>query len=215
MRPRIKIILAEDQQLTRQGYISLLETERNIEIIGEAENGVKLIEMLSFKSPDIILMDIEMPEMDGICAAKSIREKYPQIRIIFLSMYFEFGFLEEFKNRGYNGFLPKDADIDCLVEAINKTFDLGNSFDISERLMKKLSEKKISKLSYLKKIDLTLRELEVLDLLCNGKSNKEIAAILNVCDRTVEHHKTSLFRKTNSSSNAALISLGLKSGLGL
>lgn len=214
MLKRIKIIVAEDHSIVRQGLISLLKTFNEIKIIGEGENGIQILEILKEKQPDIIITDIEMPLMNGYELAKIICEKYPNIKVIFLSMYYSSSFAIEMIENGVSCCLPKEVKIETLIEAIKRVYTEGyylnpklNSFIISEIM----SSKRFN--SIRNQLALNEREIEVLKLICEGKINKEIGVKLHLTPATIDFYRQSIKRKTELSSVAELVKYAIKNGI--
>lgn len=207
MSQKIKIILADDHRIFRDGIISLLSDKKEIEIIDVASDGEELLEKLKHTIPDIIILDINMPKISGLEAAKKIKEETPCVKICILSMFTNQEFALNALNIGIDGFLPKDISKNELLDAIyaiNKGEKYFNRL-ISENLL----------LSYVKnqnekKEELTSRELEILKLVAEGYSNKEVAANLSISNRTVECHKNNIMKKFNVNSTSELIIYAIK-----
>ncbi|MBC7998208.1 MAG: response regulator transcription factor [Leptolyngbya sp.] len=189
---RIRIILVDDQSLIRDGLKMLLSNEVDLEIIGEAANGLEACRLVDSCCPDVILMDLRMPLMDGIKATKAILEKYPQVRVLILTTFDDEEYLLGSLRAGASGYLLKDTPIIQLAAAIRSVHH-GNSL-LSTDVMSKLlgSVKQISvSVSHFNKL-LTEREMQVFSLVGQGKTNLEIALDLNLTEGTVKNYITKI-----------------------
>jgi len=207
-----KIIIVDDHLIFRKGLSLLLNEIPNINVIGEASNGVELLNLLNMLSPDLIFMDIKMPEMNGIETTKLVLERFPHIKIFALSMFGEEEYLQSMIEAGADGFILKKAEKEEIENAINfaregKSYFSYVLFDI---LVKKFGNSKNPNDEEKKEDDfvnpkLSHRELEVLQLICKGCSNIEIAQILFISPRTVDGHKANILSKTGVKNTANLI----------
>lgn len=211
---KIRLIVTEDQELLRKSFISLLKEDIQLEIIAEAANGKELIEILKTKETDIVLLDIEMPVMNGMEALNIICKRFPNVKVIMLSMYGGAAFISEFMAKGARAYLPKNCDPDTLFEAIHIVNSEGYYFDkdVSVAMLKGLQrEKSINPL--LDELSLSEREIVILKEICAGKTIKEIAGILKVSTSTVDFHKGNVYKKTKSKSLIDLLKYSLKNGI--
>ncbi|MDD3739831.1 MAG: response regulator transcription factor [Bacteroidales bacterium] len=212
MKDKIKIIIVDDHEIFRNGLKMVLGKLSYSELIGEAKNGVEFLELLKKSIPDIVLLDIEMPVMNGIEAAKSALEKYPNLNIIALTMFNDDEYIKSMMDVGVKGFLIKNINKDTLDKAILTVVNGGNYY--SEELFEFFSKQMTKDKSADKNvIDLTRREKEILQLLCEGLSNKEIADELFISERTVLGHKTNLMLKTNCKNSLSLMAYAIKNKL--
>ncbi len=209
---KIKITLVDDHALFRNGLKILLDANPDFTVIGEAENGKVFIENLEKNIPDIVLMDISMPEMDGVEATQIAVEKFPDIKIIALSMFGEEDYYYKMINAGAKGFLLKNSEINEVVEAVNQVMS-GNSYFSQELLYNVIKNFKPHKEHVIEEASLSKRELQVLEEICKGLSNQEIADILFISKRTVDKHRANLLSKTNSKNTANLIMYAIKNKL--
>ncbi|MCK5169065.1 MAG: response regulator transcription factor, partial [Bacteroidales bacterium] len=203
MTNKLKIYLVDDHNLFREGLKFLLSNNNLISEIHEAENGKDLLGNVLTVKPDIILMDIEMPVMNGIEATKETLKIYPETKIIALSMYGNENFYSEMIDAGAKGFLLKNSKFEDVQKAIVDVNDGKNYFspEILEAIIKNLNKKKHKKTN----TDLTEREIEVLYNICKGLSNQEIADFLFVSKRTVDKHRENILLKTQSKNTAGLV----------
>lgn len=210
----IKIIIADDHQLFIDGIKSILKSIKTMEIIGEVNNGKLLLELLEQQQCDVILMDINMPEMNGIDATKLIKSKFPGIRILMLTMYSSRDYIEKLLRVGADGYILKNTGKEELQEAIETVYK-GESFfskEVTERIMEGLQKKKIAeKNSYV--VELTEREIDVLKLIVQEFTTIEIAEKLFISTHTVETHRKNLISKLNVRNIAGLVKYAMQNGL--
>jgi DNA-binding NarL/FixJ family response regulator len=195
--PRINIVFAEDHKLVRQTLIPSLK-ESNVYTIAEAEDGFQLLEILKTKQPDVILLDIEMPKMNGCEAFRKIKKLYPKQKVVFLSTHGEDMLVELMYDEGAEAYLTKNSDVQLVIETIQAVH------------ADKYIQKRTTRTS---DTDFSERESQVSALICDGLSNKAIADNLNITEKTVEAHKKKLFIKTKTQSAAAFVSYIFKKGL--
>jgi len=207
----IRIIIADDHQLFRNGLKILLSAFPEFEIIGEASNGEEFLSLIKDTPVDIALMDINMPEMDGIEATKRATKIYNNLNIIALSMYGEEEYYYKMVDAGAKGFLLKDSDISEVKEAILTVKNGGSYF--SQALIHHVSPKIKYREHENKSANLSKREKEILLKICEGLSNQEIAESLFISKRTVDKHRANLLGKTNSKNTASLILFAIKNKL--
>jgi DNA-binding NarL/FixJ family response regulator len=203
-----KVIIVDDHKMFRSGLRFLLNNIPNISVIGEASNGKEFLEMAEKQSIDIALMDINMPEMNGIEATKIAMEKYPMLKVIVLSMHGEEEYYDQMLDAGVKGFLLKNSDADELIAAI-EAVKAGKSYFSQELLVDILDQKRLQKLKT-DAVKLSQRELEVLKLICEGFSNSEIAEQLFISHRTVDRHRANLLSKTGCKNSTSLVMYAVK-----
>ena len=196
---KYKIIIVDDHQLFRNGLRFILNEIQNVQVVGEASNGQEFLGLLEFVVPDLVLMDINMPVMNGVTASKIALEKYPQLNILVLSMYGDTEYYNTMIDIGVKGFILKDIDNKELGDAIIKVISGGTYF--SQDLLLNLIKSK----TFNENIVLTKREKEVLELICKGYSNQQISDQLFISQRTVERHRSSLLLKTDSKNSISLV----------
>lgn len=205
--PKIRVVIVDDHKLFRNGLSFILREIEDVEIIGEASNGKEFLTLLQESKPDLVLMDIKMPEMDGIEASKIALQQYPDLNILVLSMFDDEQYYNSMIDIGVRGFILKDADSSELKTAVNKVYE-GNSYFSQELLLKIIKNK-----TNVTNINLSKRELEVLKYICKGASNYEISDTLNISLRTVERHRANLLEKTGSSNSIKLVLFAIKNNV--
>jgi DNA-binding NarL/FixJ family response regulator len=208
---KIRIIIADDHQLFRNGLKILLNAFPDFEVAGEASNGEEFLKILKSTRADVVLMDINMPEMDGIEATRRGLKICPDTNIIALSMYGEEEYYNKMVDAGAKGFVLKDSDISEVKEAI-LTVRKGGSY-FSQELLYHVIQKIKHRESESKSANLSKREKEILLKICEGLSNQEIADTLFISKRTVDKHRANLLGKTNSKNTASLILFAIKNKL--
>jgi DNA-binding NarL/FixJ family response regulator len=208
---KIRIIITDDHQLFRNGLKILLNAFQEFEVTGEASNGEEFLRILKNTPADIVLMDINMPEMDGIEATRKGLKLCPTIDVIALSMYGEEEYYYKMVDAGAKGFLLKDSDISEVKEAI-LTVRKGGSY-FSQELLYHVIQKIKHREHESKSANLSKREKEILIKICEGLSNQEIAETLFISKRTVDKHRANLLGKTNSKNTASLILFAIRNKL--
>ena len=194
---RTRILLADDHAVVRQGFKMILGAQADMEIVGEAANGREAVELAAELHPDIVVMDVAMPELNGIEATRRLTAANPHIRVIALSMHKDSVYVREILRAGARGYLLKDVSLDQLVNAV-KTVAAGGSLVapmVTQRLLSGL-ERMHNEFTSLDRPDpLTERETEILRLMAGGYSNKEIANSLGVAEGTVKNHVSNILSK--------------------
>lgn len=218
----IKLALADDQLLFLRGLKLLIRTFDNMEIVIEASNGQALLDAIPLNPPDVILMDLKMPVMDGIEATRLIKEEYPHIKIILLSMYDDDQIINHMMKNGANGYLLKNEEPHILREAIESVITKDYYFNdyVSKALlhatqdnMAALKPTALSSSRADDSAELTRRELEILELICKEYTTGEIAQQLYISTRTVEGHRKNLLEKTGARNTAGLIIFAIRNNL--
>ena len=211
----IRILLADDHNVMRRGLRLLLESQPGFTVVGEAADGLAAVEQAMATTPDEVLMDVAMPRLSGIEAAKRITGALPQTAIVILSMHSDEGYVLQALQAGAKGYLLKDSAEGDLIEAI-KAASAGRAF-FSPEISRMLVEDYVREIKSRGAQDsyalLTGREREVLQLLAEGKSNKDIAGVLNVSPYTVETHRRNLQEKLNLRNFAELILYAVRKGI--
>lgn len=212
---KIKIAIADDYKIYRDGLKVGLSADGNMDIIGEADNGEELMKALETISPDVIIMDLKMPIMDGMEATKQIRKKYPAIKVLVVTMYEDDKFIIHLMENGANGYLLKNAEPDEIIKSIYAVHENGYYFNdvVNKALLKKLVLKNNLKPSFNQNIDLTEREQEVLKLICEEKTAAEIGKDIFLSPRSVEGIRQRLIEKIGVRNTAGLVMFAVKNGV--
>jgi two-component system response regulator NreC len=211
---RIRIVLADDHKITRQGLINMLKDQRDMEVVGEAENGHGAVKLAKELSPNVVIMDVSMPDLNGISATRRIVAESSKSKVIGLSMHSDKRFVKGMFEAGASGYLLKDCAFEELVQAIqavasNRVYLSPSIASIMvEEVLKAPSEKETSKVSLL-----TDREREIVQLLAEGKSTKDIAYRLNLSIKTIESHRRRIMDRLEIQSIAELTKFAIKEGL--
>jgi len=210
----IRVLLSDDHRIVREGLRTLLDKEPNIEVVGEAEDGRSTIELVRKLRPQVVVMDITMPDLNGMDATRKIIEELPSVKVLALSMHTDQRFVERMLNAGAKGYLPKDCAFEELARAIrtvvsNETYLSPEIADIVRRdYLRQVRKADTSDLSAL-----TTRERETLQLLAEGRTTKEIASHLEVSVKTIETYRQHIMQKLNLDSVAELTKYAIREGL--
>jgi DNA-binding NarL/FixJ family response regulator len=204
--PKPKVIIVDDHKAMRDGLSFILDSLNIAEVVAQASNGKEFIELLSHFNPDIVLMDINMPQMNGIEATKIARQILPNLKILVLSMHDDEQYYNSMIQAGAMGFVLKESGADEIKAAI-ESIDANKPY-FSQELLQRLLNKKNDGDT----IKLTQREREILNLICKGLSNQDIADKLFISIRTVEKHRSDLLVKTDSPNSISLAVYAIKNG---
>ena len=206
---KLKIIIVDDHKLFREGLKILLSNLEEVDEVLEAPDGEAFLNMLATYHPDLVLMDIEMPRINGIEATTRAIEKFPDMKILALSMYSDEEYFQKMVDAGVCGFLLKNSEFSEVKKAINSVVQ-GNNYFTEEILYRLVNRFKTKPAQTEPPVTLSDRELEVLLLICKGLSNQEIADQLFISKRTVDHHRASLLTKTDTRNAASLVIYAIK-----
>lgn len=210
---KIRIAIADDHQIIRDGLVSMLDPIA-YEIVGEADNGLNIIELVQRTNPHIILMDIQMPKMNGIEATKIIIEKFPSIHIIALTMHGQDSFIIDMIDAGASGYLMKTATKNEILEAINsvsmnKQYYCKTSTTAITKIVKRKNRNSKTKLSY----DLSETDIKIINLICDEYNSEEIGRLLFLSKRTIDGARLRIQQKINVSSTAGIVKFALENGM--
>lgn len=212
---KVRIILADDHNIVREGLRSLIEKELGMEVVGEADNGRTTVKLAMDLKPDMIIMDVSMPDLNGIEATRQITHDLPDIKVLALSMHSDKRFVAGILKAGASGYLLKDCAFEEMAGAIRAVADGGTYLSpgvagaVIQDYVRRLSDSDTPTVTSA----LTPREREVLQLLAEGNSTKEVASRLNVSIKTVETHRRQLMDKLDIHSIAALTKYAIREGL--
>jgi DNA-binding NarL/FixJ family response regulator len=212
---KITVLLADDHTVVRQGLRALLKAEEDIEVIGEAENGRQAVNLVRKTPPDVVLMDVAMPMMNGLEATRQILKGSPGTKVLVLTSYGDDDCVEQLMRAGAAGYLIKQTAANDLLKAIREV-QRGNAFfspSIAKRLRDQCRQAFSNGQPVKRSGDLTSRELEVLQLIAEGFSNKQIAAELSISIKTVEKHRQQVMNKLNIHDVAGLTRYAISKGL--
>lgn len=210
---RISVLLADDHHIVREGFKSLLKHEVDIEVVGEAENGRQAIQFIRKLQPDVIVMDIAMPLLNGLEAARQIRKEFPETKVLILSAHDDDAYVEQMAALGTSGFLLKHASAHQLPTAIREVYK-GKTF-FTPSVSKRVSDRKKKSIDRGEKGGnrLSSREVEVLQMIAEGKPNKQVASELGVSFKTVDKHRQHLMSKLDIHDIAGLTRYAISEGI--
>jgi len=210
---KIKVLVVDDHQLFREGIVNLLFSAENIEVVAQAEDGIDAIEKAKHYKPDVVLLDITMPRMNGIETTKKLKSLMPKIKIVSLSMHSEKQYVKGVLEAGADGYLLKNCTNRQLTEAIQSGFD-GKKYlseDITGMVISGYLDPSGSETTEYE--NLSVREKEIFHLFAEGKSTREISELLFISVKTVNTHKQNILEKLDLKSNTELVKYALKNGL--
>jgi len=207
---KTRLLIADDHAILRDGIVSLLQQEPSFQVVGTAANGREVIDLVDKNEVDVCLLDINMPIMDGMEAAKLLRQKKPSLKIIMLTTYNDKEIISELVHTGVAGYLLKNSDRQELVEAVNKVMKGRHYFseEVENIILMGLSEKKPVEV-----VPLTEREIQIVQLLAREYTNDKIAAELSISYRTVESHRKNIMQKIKAHNLAGLLKYAYNKGL--
>jgi DNA-binding NarL/FixJ family response regulator len=210
---RITVLLAEDHQIVREGFRALLEHEPDIEMVGEAENGRQAVQMIRKLRPNVVVIDIIMPLLNGFEAARQIRKEFPKTKVIILSAYHDDVYVEQMSALGAAGFLLKQASAYVLPQAIRAVHE-GKTF-FTPAVSKRIQNRRKQALDHgrKRKNSLSPREREILQMIAEGKANKEVAAELGISVKTTDKHRQHLMSKLDIHEIAGLTRYAIAEGI--
>ncbi|MCG7852016.1 MAG: response regulator transcription factor [Methanosarcinaceae archaeon] len=211
----LRVLLVDDHPIVRKGIRSLLENETGIDVVGEAENGKEAIKKVEGLTPDVVVMDISMPLLNGLDATRQIKRRFPEVRVLILTMHSNEEYISEILKAGASGYLVKKAVPEELVSAIHAVSQ-GNSFlspSVSKSVIKKFLQVAGAEAGLEKSSLLTEREREVLQLIAEGHSNRKIAEMLFISVKTIEAHRSHIMEKLELHNLADLTRFAIRIGI--
>ncbi|MBL0234843.1 MAG: response regulator transcription factor [Chitinophagaceae bacterium] len=211
----IKVAIADDHTIFRTGIKTALQARKDIQMVAEAENGMQLLNLLRHIQPDVILLDIQMPIMDGITALPEIKKLYPGVKVIMLSFLNDHSVISKMMEIGANSYITKESGAEMIYEAIKGVYENDFYFNdlTNKALLSGLRTKRTTESSMPQDVHLTDKEVTILKLMCEEKSTKEIADIVDLSPRTVEAIRDKLKTKTGTKSMAGLVMYAVKAGI--
>lgn len=208
----IRLIIADDHEIFRNGFKLLLRDQGDLELIGEAENGKQLLELVDTNLPDLVITDIKMPVMDGVEATRALHEKYPFLGVIALSMFNEDELVVDMLEAGARGYLLKNTNKNELLTAAKAVHE-GNVYycsATSSKLVEMIRESRFNPYKHKTRVQFTPREIEVIKLVCKEYTNKEIASALGLSSRTVESYKENIQEKIGAKNAVGIAMYAMK-----
>jgi DNA-binding NarL/FixJ family response regulator len=211
----ISVVVADDHEIFRQGFKTMIDRYDELEVVGEAENGKELVQLVASLQPDLAFVDIKMPLMDGIDATREIASLSTGTRVIALSMFSDDVYVIDMLQAGASGYVLKNAQYDELVKASRIVMSGGYYFcnDASEKIQSFLKIHALNSLTKVQDPVLTDREIQIIQLICEQLTTKEIAANLGLSQRTVDTYRDVIQKKTNSKNMAGVVLYAVKYGL--
>lgn len=209
----IKVAIADDHALFRAGVKTALSAKKDVELIAEADNGMQLLNLLKHIEPDVILLDIQMPIMDGISTLPEIHKINPNVKVIILSMHNDHSMISKLMEIGANSYLTKNSDSETIYQAIKTCYEQEFFFNelTNKALLTGLRTRK-NEPEHVMDAQLSDKEIRILKLMCEEKTTKEIADIVDISPRTVEAIRDKLKTKTGAKSMAGLVMYAVKKG---
>jgi DNA-binding NarL/FixJ family response regulator len=211
----MKIIICDDQAIVRDGLGMILKLERDIQIMGTAEDGAEAVELVEKERPDIVLMDLKMPILNGVEATRRIKSKYPEVKVLVLTTYDDDQWVFDAIQAGASGYLLKDTPREKLVEAVRGTFSGKNYVDpaVAGKVLEQVSSHQTQPATFITQ-KLTDREIEILRLVARGLSNTDIAERLFLSEGTVRNHVSAILTKLDVSDRTQAAVIAIRHGLG-
>jgi DNA-binding NarL/FixJ family response regulator len=211
----IRVAIADDHILFRTGVKTALSMKTDIKMVAEADNGMQLLTLLKHVQPDVILLDIQMPIMDGITTLPEIKKLYPEVKVVMLTMHNDHSMISKLMELGANAYLTKNSDSEVIYEAVKTVFQQEYYFNTltNKALIDGLRVKRQTENAMPTDAKLTDKEVTILKLMCEEKSTKEIADMVDLSPRTVEAIRDKLKTKTGAKSMAGLVMFAVKTGI--
>lgn len=215
MSNKLRIYIADDHTLFRKAMVNLLQTFKRVSEVKDAENGKELLTLMKYDVPDVAIVDLQMPVMDGSETCQNIIQKYPDVKLIILTMHDSEKYILHMMEMGVHAFLLKNTEPDELERAIYAVVekDFYHNDLVASALRKNFNDKKYTKNPLLKSTELSDREKDIVRLLCQELTNKEIGDRLGLSERTVENHRYRILEKLNLKSTIGLVRYAYESGI--
>jgi DNA-binding NarL/FixJ family response regulator len=212
MHGTIRLVIADDHEIFRDGLSLMLSKQQDMLLVGQAQDGRELISLVNAVMPDVIMTDVKMPVMDGIEATRSLLAQHPDLKIIALSMFDEENLIVDMLEAGAKGYLLKNADKQEILDAIHSVYEDKNYYchHTSSRLASLISKSRFNPYRKRDPIIFTEREIEIIRLICQQLTAQEIADKLYLSKRTVEGHRTKILEKMNVKNTAGVVIYALK-----
>ncbi|GAB4093992.1 response regulator transcription factor [Flaviaesturariibacter terrae] len=210
MQQPVRIFIADDHQILVDGLISFFEKTEHVEVVGAANDGRSLLSNLQAADPDIVLLDLNMPGMDGVTALEQITARFHRVRVIILSNYQQSGLIKSCEQKGAWGYLLKNGSMDDLLDAIDGVMEGKKQFPAPPEAVE---EKPHYLDSFLQQYSLTNREVDIIRSICSELSSKEIASQLHISEFTVNTHRRNIMRKLNVRNAAGIINFAAQNKL--
>ncbi len=220
-----KIVIIDDHQLFREGVKRILDFEKSFEVVAEGEDGTEVVDLVEKYKPNVIIMDINMPTMNGVEATRQLMQKYPDSKVIILSIHDDENYVTHALKTGASGYLLKEMDADALIEAVKVVADGGSylhpkvTHNLVNEYRRLVSEESLTEHSSFHHVEirrplhlLTRRECEVLQLLADGKSNRGIGEALFISEKTVKNHVSNILQKMNVNDRTQAVVVAIKNG---
>lgn len=207
---KIRILLADDHTLVRRGFSMIIAAQADMEVVGEASNGREAVDLAITLKPDVVIMDVTMPELNGIEGTRRISESCDRTRVLALSMHRDSMYVREILRAGARGYLVKDSDDDTLLDAV-RAVARGEAYlspAVSDAVLTDYRRHVTNPLDLL-----SSREREVMQMIAEGKTNKEIAVVLNLSVYTIEAHRGKIMEKLNLHSTGDIVRFAIRNGL--
>lgn len=214
MNRKIRLAIADDHLLFRQGLMALLSDYEELKVVAAVGNGIELLQALKEKPVDVAIVDYEMPEMDGLETTRQIRQRYPKMKIISLTMHNSEELILQLLDKGSNGFLLKDFDSEKVVDAIYAV--LENDYYFNDHISKDMLHYVLKNKNLKPRFgisSLSEKEIQVIRLICEEKTNKEISDIMNLSPRTVEGTRAKIIMKINVKNTAGIVLYAIKNNI--
>ena len=208
----IKIVIADDHEIFREGFKLLLRNQKQVQLVGEAENGKELIKVIAAQKPDIVITDIKMPEMDGIEVCRQVNQDFPGVQVIALSMFNDDHLIIDMLKAGAKGYLLKNTNREELLLAVQTVYEGGNYYSdaTSHKLAKMIANSTFNPFRKSKVLRFSEREKEIIQFICEQCTSREIASRLNISVRTVESHRENIQEKMGAKNSIGIVIYAIK-----